>query len=128
MPDYGDDSSDESKLSNLLYDVLTSMFEVEDFVRLMMGEAMRGEETARAVGLGLFSSFESGLAGWLVSHRPDLDQRSGAAQVAHLLSAMVVGIFVQYAAGVGGEDDRDTGAIATQWAQEIAHVLGPAPD
>lgn len=122
------DGSYEDQLAVVLTDILVSMFEVEDFVRLMMGEAMRGEETARAVGLGLFSSFESGLAGWLVSHRPDLDERSGAAQVAHLLSAMVVGIFVQYAAGVGGEDDRDTGAIATQWAQEIAHVLGPAPD
>ena len=34
------------------------MFEVEDFVRLMVGEAMRGEATARSVGLELFSTFE----------------------------------------------------------------------
>jgi len=44
----------ETKLAAVLTDILVSMFEVEDFVRLMAGEAMRGEETARAVGVDLF--------------------------------------------------------------------------
>ncbi len=35
-------------LAQLLAEIMTSMFEVEDFVRLMVGEAMRGEATARA--------------------------------------------------------------------------------
>jgi AcrR family transcriptional regulator len=117
----------EATLATVLTDILVSMFEVEDFVRLMAGEAMRGEETARAVGLELFSTFETALAEWIVTHRPDLDQREGARVVAHLLSAMVVGIFVQYAAGVGGQDDRDMTTILTERAREIAHILSPYP-
>jgi len=121
------DLSAETKLAAVLTDILVSMFEVEEFVRLMAGEAMRGEETARAVGLDLFTAFESSLAEWIVTNRPDLDQRSGAAAVAHLLSAMLVGIFVQYAAGVGGEKDRDITSLLAQRAEEIAHILSPSP-
>jgi hypothetical protein len=42
---------------------------------------------------------------------------------------MVVGIFVQYTAGVGGEhagDDLTT--LLTQRANEMARLLGPAVD
>jgi AcrR family transcriptional regulator len=115
-------------LAAVLTDILVSMFEVEEFVRLMAGEAMRGEETARAVGLDLFTNFESALAEWIVEHRPDLDQRAGAAAVAHLLSAMVVGLFVQYAAGVGGQaDHQNMATLLAQRAQEIADLLSPTP-
>jgi len=107
----------------VLTDILVSMFEVEDFVRLMAGEAMRGEETARAVGLDLFTTFESSLAEWIVTHLPDLDQRSGAPAVAHLLSAMLVGIFVQHAAGVGGDESQDMTSLLTERAEFIAHIL-----
>src|SRR5580692_617171 len=101
----------ESALAAVLTDILVSMFDLEDFVRLMAGEAMRGEETARAVGVDLFTTFEAALAEWIVTHRPDLDERAGASAVAHLLTAMVVGIFVQYAAGVGGEEERDMNSV-----------------
>jgi AcrR family transcriptional regulator len=119
------DLSAESKLAAVLADILVSMFEVEDFVRLMAGEAMRGEETARAVGVDLFTTFELALAEWIVDNRPDLDERVGAPAVAHLLSAMVVGLFVQYAAGVGGDDDRDIATVLVERANEIARILGP---
>jgi hypothetical protein len=75
----------------------------------------------------LFTNFESSLAEWIVIHLPDLDRRSGAAAVARLLSAMVVGIFVQYAAGVGVDENRDLAALLAERAQEIAHILGPFP-
>src|SRR5271156_3789939 len=58
-------------LAQLLAQIMTSMFEVEDFVRLMVGEAMRGEETARAVGVDLFGAFESAIEDWVKSNRPD---------------------------------------------------------
>jgi AcrR family transcriptional regulator len=119
--------SAESKLAAVLADILVSMFEVEDFVRLMAGEAMRGEETARAVGVDLFTTFELALAEWIMANRPDLDERVGAPAVAHLLSAMVVGLFVQYAAGVGGDDDRDIATVLAERANEIARILGPFP-
>jgi AcrR family transcriptional regulator len=123
-PKPADAPAAESALAAVLTDILVSMFEVEDFVRLMAGEAMRGEETARAVGVDLFTTFEAGLASWIVTHRPDLDERVSASAAAHLLTAMVVGIFVQYAAGVGGETDRDMTSILTDRANEIARLLG----
>src|ERR1700720_4351717 len=48
----------------------TPVLDVEDFVRLMLGEAIRGEETARAVGLDLFATFQQSLEGWVTDHRP----------------------------------------------------------
>lgn len=114
-------------LEQLLADTLVSMFEVQDFIRLMMGEAMRDESTARAVGLGLFTSFQSTMEDWVRTNRPDLDEQSGAAAVARLLSAMVVGIFVQHAAGVLSDDGHDLAALARQRAREAEQILGP-PD
>jgi hypothetical protein len=94
----------------------------------MAGEAMRGEDTARAVGVDLFTNFEAALAEWIIDNRPDLDERVGASAVAHLLGAMVVGLFVQYAAGVGRSDDRDIRTVLAERANEIARILGPFPD
>src|SRR3984957_17434287 len=94
----------ESPLAQLLADILVSMFEVEDFVRLMVGEAIRAETTARAVGLDLFTTFQSSIEDWITKNRPDLAGHDGAGPVSRMLSAMVVGIFVQHAAGgVPGE-------------------------
>jgi len=114
-------------LEQLLADTLVAMFEVQDFIRLMMGEAMRDESTARAVGLDLFTSFQSTMEDWVRTHRPDLDEQSGAAPVARLLSAMVVGIFVQHAAGVLSDDGNDLAALSRQRAREAEQILGP-PD
>ena len=114
-------------LEQLLAGTLDSMFEVQDFIRLMMGEAMRDESTARAVGLDLFTSFQSGMEDWVRTHRPDLDEQSGAPAVARLLSAMLVGIFIQHAAGVLSDDGNDLAALALQRAREVGHILGP-PD
>jgi AcrR family transcriptional regulator len=115
-----------SSLSDLLSDMMASMFEVQDFVRLMVGEAIRGESTARAVGLDLFTTFQDAIEEWVTANRPDLAQHGGAAEVARLLGAMVVGVFVSYAAGVLGEDDAaDTTALSLRRAQEAARILSP---
>jgi AcrR family transcriptional regulator len=111
-------------LDQLLAEIMTSMFEVEDFVRLMVGEAMRGEATARAVGLDLFASFEASIEDWVKQNRPDLDDPGpGAAAVARLLSAMVVGIFIQQAADVLGEEGDDLAALSLGRAREAASIL-----
>ena len=112
-------------LAQLLAEIMTSMFEVEDFVRLMVGEAMRGEATARAVGVDLFGAFESAIEDWVQSNRPDLDEGPGAAAVARLLSAMVVGIFIQHAADVLGEEGDDLTALSLDRAREAASILRP---
>jgi AcrR family transcriptional regulator len=117
------DPSGDAKLSVLLSDILVAMFEVQDFARLMVGEAIRGEVTARAVGLDLFSTFQASIEDWIVKHRPDLHERSGAPAVARLLSAMVVGIFVEHAAGVLDDEADDLTAIVTARAKEAANIL-----
>ena len=119
--------SSEPSLAELLTDILVSMFEVEDFVRLMIGEAMRGESTARAVGLDLFTSFQDHIEGWIAKNRPDLDERAGAGEVARLLSAMVVGVFILNSAGVISGSVGDVTALSLQRAGEAANILRP-PD
>ncbi len=121
------DGAGMATLEQLLAGTLVTMFEVQDFIRLMMGEAMRDESTARAVGLDLFTSFQSTMEDWVRTNRPDLDEQSGAAPVARLLSAMVVGIFVQHAAGVLTDDGNDLAALSRQRAREAEQILGP-PD
>jgi AcrR family transcriptional regulator len=121
----GDPAAEPLTLTELLAQIMTSMFEVEDFVRLMVGEAMRGEATARAVGLDLFASFETSIEDWVKENRPDLDQGPGAAAVARLLSAMVVGIFIQHAADVLGDEGDDLAALSLDRAREAASILQP---
>ena len=101
------------------------MFEVEDFVRLMVGEAMRGEATARAVGVDLFASFESASRTGSRTTAPTSNEGPGAAAVARLLSAMVVGIFIQHAADVLGEEGDDLTALSLDRAREAASILRP---
>jgi AcrR family transcriptional regulator len=114
----------DSPLEVLLGEILVSMFEVEDFVRLMVGEAIRAETTARAVGLDLFTTFRVSIEDWIRHNRPDLDERVGAAAVARLLSAMIVGVFVEHASGVLDEG-QDLTALALQRAREAAAILKP---
>jgi AcrR family transcriptional regulator len=123
--DGGSPDAEPLTLAQLLAEIMTSMFEVEDFVRLMVGEAMRGEATARAVGLDLFASFETSIEDWVKNNRPDLDGGPGAAAVARLLSAMVVGIFIQHAADVLGDEGDDLTALSLDRAREAASILRP---
>ncbi len=119
-------SGGESDLAGLIEGILKSMFQVEDFVRLMVGEAMRSEETARSVGLELFSTFEDSIEAWVRTHRPDLDERAGAAEVARLISAMVIGIFIQHAAGALPNEGDDLSALIVARAVEAARVISPS--
>jgi AcrR family transcriptional regulator len=117
----------DSPLAQLLADVLVSMFEVEDFVRLMVGEAIRSESTARSVGLDLFTTFQSSIEGWIVENRPDLAERAGAGPVARMLSAMVVGVFIEHASGAIADGSDDLLALSLQRAREAAEILAPPP-
>ena len=117
----------ESPLGQLLADILVSMFEVEDFVRLMVGEAIRAETTARAVGLDLFTTFQSSIEEWITEQRPDLAERAGAGAVARMLSAMVVGVFIEHASGAIADGNDDVIALSLQRAREAAAILQPPP-
>jgi TetR/AcrR family transcriptional regulator, cholesterol catabolism regulator len=117
------DRTANSPLEVLLSEILMSMFEVEDFIRLMIGEAIRAESTARSVGFDLFATFQNSIEEWIGRNRPDLAERVGPSAVGRLLSAMIVGVFVEYAAGV--LDGEDLPALVRQRAQEAAAILNP---
>jgi AcrR family transcriptional regulator len=119
--DAAEPEGNPSTLAELLADVLLSMFEVEDFVRLIMGEAMRDEPTARGIGQDLFTSFEGTMESWVTENRPDLAARAGADATARLLSALAIGIFIQHASGV--LDGQDQTALSLQRAAEAADIL-----
>lgn len=109
-------------LAELLDDLLRSMLEVEEFVRLMLGEVMRGDETARTVGIELFGATQESLERWLTDSEPAICDRAGAPAVARLLRAIIVGLLIEHVAGVL-EDDGDTAAAFRRRAQEAAAVL-----
>ncbi|HWD56089.1 MAG TPA: helix-turn-helix domain-containing protein [Acidimicrobiales bacterium] len=124
-PDPREYENIDSPLAQLLADILVSMFEVEDFVRLMVGEAIRAETTARTVGLDLYRSFQTSIEDWIVKHRPDLAEPDGPGPISRMLSAMVVGIFVQHASGAISEESGDLVALSLRRAREAAEILRP---
>lgn len=116
-----------SGLAGLLDDMLQSMLEVEDFVRLMLGEVMRGDVTAYGVGAELFSATQASLERWLADSEPDLCEGAGPAAAARLLRATLIGIFFEHLAGVMEGDDEPAAAFRRR-ASEVAAVLGAGGD
>ncbi len=115
-----------NQLADLLDDMLQSMLEVEDFIRLMLGEVIRGEETANAVGEDLFSATQESLERWLMDSQPAMTVNAGAPAVARVLRAMLIGIFFEHVAGVL-DDDGDPAAAFRKRAEEAADVLRARP-
>ncbi len=109
-------------LADLLDDILRSMLQVEEFVRLMLGEVMRGDETAHAVGVELFAATQESLQRWLAEREPAVCEGAGAAAAARMLRAMIVGLFFEHVAGVL-DDAGDPVAAFRQRAEEAAAVL-----
>jgi AcrR family transcriptional regulator len=108
-------------LADLLHDILQSMLEVEDFIRLMLGEVMRGDETASTVGTELFDATQASLEHWLGEHGPPLCPPGAEAAMARVLRSLLVGLFVEHVAGVlGGED---AGSAFRMRADEVSALL-----
>lgn len=119
-PSLNQDSAD--LLADLLDDILGSMLEVEDFIRLMLGEVMRGgDETAHEVGVELFAATQESLERWITEMEPAICEGPGAPAVARLLRAMLVGLFFEYVAGVLEGDDPTV--EFRRRAEEAAAVL-----
>jgi AcrR family transcriptional regulator len=113
---------DVDGLADMLDDILRSMLEVEDFIRLMLGEVMRGEETAHAVGVELFQATQSGLEQWLQESEPAVIDGPGAPAVARVLRAFLVGLFFEHLAGVLPAEEDGRPAFRER-AVEAAAVL-----
>jgi AcrR family transcriptional regulator len=109
-------------LADLLDDMLRSMLEVEDFIRLMLGEVMRGDATANEVGSDLFGATQESLETWLRESQPDLCEGAGAPAVARVLRTMLIGLFFEHVAGVL-DDKGDPAASFRLRAEEAARVL-----
>jgi AcrR family transcriptional regulator len=118
-------------LADLIQDILQSMLEVEDFIRLMLGEVMRGDDTAYAVGADLFAATQASLERWLAEHEPALCPPAEQTAMAKMLRSLVVGLFLEHVAGV--LDDGESPAMAfRRRAEEIGQLLegsgGGVPD
>jgi AcrR family transcriptional regulator len=112
-------------LADLLNDILQSMLEVEEFIRLMMGEVMRGDDTAFAVGNDLFTATQASLEVWLGEHAPNAGTPGQQAAMARMLRSLLVGLFFEYVAGVLG--DEEPSAVFRARADEVAALLGMDP-
>ncbi len=107
-------------LADMLDDILRSMLEVEDFIRLMLGEVMRGEETAHAVGVELFDATQTALERWLEESEPTVCNGPGAPAVARVLRAFIVGLFFEHLAGVLGRSGDARDAFRSRSAEAAA--------
>jgi AcrR family transcriptional regulator len=107
-------------LAELLTDILTSMLEVEDFIRLMLGEVMRGDETAHAVGVDLFAATQDSLERWLDETQPSICDPASRPAMARMLRAMVVGMFFEHIAGVLSDSGEDPEDVLRTRAKEVA--------
>lgn len=110
------------RLADLLNELLQSMLEVDDFIRLMLGEVMRNDETALSVGHELLLGTQAVLEQWIAEDQPELAEGPGAAAVARMLRATLIGLFFEYVAGV--LDDDPASALRTR-AGEVAAILHP---
>jgi AcrR family transcriptional regulator len=111
-----------SGLADLLSDILASMLEVEDFVRLMMGEVMRGDDTAFAVGGDLFAATQSSLELWLEGRHPPLCPPEEQPAMARMLRSLLVGMFFEHVAGVLDGGAEPSTAFRSR-AEEVAALL-----
>jgi len=115
------DRTPRIELADLLNEILQSMLEVEDFIRLMLGEVMRNDETALSVGHELITGTQDSLERWISDDQPELAGDAGADAVARMLRATLIGLFFEHVAGVlGGEDP--SAALRTR-ADEVATIL-----
>ena len=111
-----------STLADLLDDILRSMLEVEDFVRLMLGEVMRGDDTAFAVGTELFSAAQASLERSLAESDPPLCRPGEEGAMARMLRSLLIGLFIEHVAGVLGEG-QDPSVVFRSRADEFASLL-----
>lgn len=113
------------ELTRLLASSWRAMLRVQDYVRVMIGETLRGDAAARAVGSDLLETTQDGLCAWLRRALPP--QEAGALEsYARLLRAVIVGVFIERLAAAPGEDDGWCEAKAAEMAAVLTTAL-PAP-
>ncbi len=113
-------------LAELLDDMLQSMLEVDEFIRLMLGEVLRGDQTAFGVGAELFAATQSSLEEWLAGHEPPLCDASDQPAMAKILRSVMIGVFIEYATGVLDNGQSPSEVLRVR-AGEVARLLQRDP-
>ena len=103
-------------LVELLCESWRAMVSVAGYVRVMIGETLRGDPAALAVGAQLLASTEADLRGWV--HAALGLEGEPATTAARLLRAVIVGVFVEQLAAA---EEGSTWCAAR--ADELAPLL-----
>lgn len=111
--------SEQDAIELLLTESWKAMLEVEDSVRVMLGEALRHEATATAVGTDLRVHTRAWLEEWITEATPGLAGTVGAAPLARLLYTVLVGVFVDHLTAPTAE----TRPTLQQYAADVARLL-----
>ncbi len=80
-------------LAGLIEEIWIGSMAEEQIWKLLLGEAMRGDETARAVASELLTTIEAALTDWLARLFPDLGERAEA--VATIVMGQVYATFME---------------------------------
>jgi AcrR family transcriptional regulator len=106
------------RLADLIEWLWANALEEEAVLRLLVGEALRGEASATAAAAELVDVLAAGIEAWLVSGFPEL--RADAGLVARVIRSQVFALVVEHLA-LGGV----TPAVARKRAEELAEVAFP---
>jgi AcrR family transcriptional regulator len=115
--------SPAESLAALLEDSWQSMVAVEDYIRLMLGEALRSDTAAQSVGEELLVSVEAALGRWIQQIVPSVE--AGTAPLARTLRAVLIGVFIEHLTGATDDPAESLRRRAAEVAGVLAAVLEP---
>jgi AcrR family transcriptional regulator len=118
LPDVDVQLPPRELLSGLITEMWLGAMEEERIWRLVLGEGLRGDTSALAVGGELLETIESALADWLANLFPELEDRADAA------AAIIMGQLYTFFMERLFRPDQDIGAIRSR-AQALAVVVFP---
>lgn len=97
------DRDPQARLEQLITWLWRATLEEEVVWRLLVGESLRGDATARAEAMALVDGIDVAVAAWIADIVPELASRADHA--ARLVRAMLFSLIVEHLA-LGPDDDR----------------------
>lgn len=108
-----------ARLEKLVRWLWRASCEEEVVWRLLVGESLRGDASARAEALALVDGVDAAIAAWVGELLPELADR--AEQVGRLVRAMLFSLIVEHLA-LGPDDERASARI-----RDLVDVVLPTP-
>lgn len=106
------------RLSGLLHWLWAQSVAEEVVWRLLVGESLRGDPTARTTATDLVDGLDAAVAGWVAELVPELAPR--AAEAARSIRVLLFALIVEHLA-LGPDDER----TATRIADLVSLLTGP---